>query len=134
MLNVQAGTATIMPPIQAIPTPKFRLNSNLLSLLSLIVLCVMVFTLVFTIADSIAVCKSQQTALNIAQMAYVVAAGGVVTAEAGLMVAFASGNPIAIGIALGVLAVALAAFYTASVALTAATNAYWDCMATEGGG
>ena len=131
MLNVQASIATVMPPIQAIPTPKFRLNSNLLSLLSLIVLCVMVFTL----ADSLAqVCQSEAAALNRAQKAHVASGARLAAAEAALVVAIATGNLIAVGVATLVILALLASHDSTGANLAAANQAYWDCIHREGGG
>lgn len=131
MLNVQAGTVTIIPSIQAITLPKFRLNCNVLSLLSIIVLGLMLFTATYAIAQ---VCQSEAAALNRAQKAHAASGSRLVAAEIGLLVAIASGNLIAVGVATVLVLSMMQAHDSTGANLTAAYKAYYDCLAKHGGG
>ena len=129
MLNVQAGTVGIMPPIQALPIPKLRLNNNLLSLLSIIVLGLMLLTVTYSIAQ---VCQSEQRALNNAQIAHGATGTALIMAEAALVVAIATGNLVAIAVAAGFVASAMLAHRATAGTLAAALQDYLDCLERAG--
>ena len=71
---------TLALPAPQITVPKFRLNNNLLRLISVILLCVMVFLAVEAIAQ---VCQSERNALNVALAWQAAALVAVITAEGG---------------------------------------------------
>ena len=118
-------------PAPQITVPQFRLNNNLLSLISVILLCVMVFLAVDALAQ---VCQSERDALNVAIAWQAAAAVGVIAAEGALVAAIASANPIAIAVAIAFLLAAEAALAAAMLQLITADQAYWDCMSTAGAG
>lgn len=114
-----------------IRVPQFRLNNNLLSLISVILLCVMVFLAVDVIAQ---VCLSEQRALNNAQKAHAASGARLAAAELALVVAIATGNLIAIGVATVVVLSLIQSHDATGSALAAAYKAYYDCLQREGGG
>ena len=116
---------TFALPAPEMPVPKFRLNQNLLSLISVILLCVMVFLAVEAIAQ---VCQSEQRALNNAQKAHAASGARLAAAELALVVA------IAIAVATVAVLALLQSHDATGSALAAAYQAYYDCLEREGGG
>ena len=122
---------TLALPAPQITVPKFRLNNNLLRLISVILLCVMVFLAVEAIAQ---VCQSERNALNVALAWQAAALVAVIAAEGALVVAIASANPIAIAVALAFLLAAEAGLSAAMLQVIVADQEYWDCMQNAGAG
>ena len=122
---------TFTLPAPQMTVPKFRLNNNLLSLISVILLCVMVFLAVEAIAQ---VCQSEQRALNNAQKAHAASGARLAAAELGLAVAILSGNLLAVGVATAIVLALMQSHDATGSALAAAYKAYYDCLQREGGG
>ncbi len=118
-------------PVPQITVPTFRLNRNLLRLISVILLCVMAFLAVEAIAQ---VCQSERNALNVALAWQAAALVAVIAAEGALVAAIASANPIAIAVAFGFLLAAEAALAAAMLQAIVADQEYWECMQRQGAG
>ncbi|MYA71454.1 hypothetical protein F4009_09480 [Candidatus Poribacteria bacterium] len=122
-------TNTLTWDIKPIVLPK--INANLLSVVSLIVLLTMAFLTFAAIADD---CSEKEQALNNAIVTYALAGLALIVAEAGLAAAILSGNLIAIAIAGAAVLVALAAESWAYNNLVRATAEWLECVESHGGG
>lgn len=110
---------------------KCGLNNNLLSLISVILLCVMVFLAVDAFAQ---VCQSEQAALNRAQKAHMASGARLATAQLALSAAILTGNLVGIGVASVAVLALMASHDSTGSNLAAAYKAYYDCLAKHGGG
>lgn len=117
-------TYTLTWGFKSLQLPK--LNTNLLSVLSFCLVCLMLFTVASAIVE--AVCESEYSSLQLAEAALGFAMISLVAAETGLVLAIASLNPIAIGAASLGVAAATGAVTLAGAAVLSAQKAYEDCL------
>lgn len=117
-------TNTLTWDIKQIQVPK--VNANLLSVISFLMLCLMLFTATAAIVE--AVCESEMEALISAEKAYALTGLALGFAEATLAAAIFSANLLAIGLALAGVGIAAAAHSSTGADLQVAAEDYWDCM------
>ena len=117
-------TNTLTWDIKPIQVPK--LNANLLSAISFLMLCLMLFTAGAAIVE--AVCESEYSALQWAEFYHGTAYSGLVAAEAALVLAIISMNPIAIAGAILAVGTALGAVAATGADLIQKQKAYEDCL------
>jgi hypothetical protein len=109
--------------IKPIQLPK--LNSNLLSMVSSFVLCLILFTV--SVAAVEVDCEDEIAALNAAQKNYAITGLALIAAETAFVISLFPPSPATVAalIAIGICTVALK---SSGDDLEIATNAYWDCM------